>query len=180
MANRDPIGEKGGLNLYGFVRNSPIEFYDAFGTDSWPPVIPPSVPYLPPYVAPRVPQYPQGFSLCQRDLQKDSSCDCPTMVGNALGGEHSYLQHVDSEGNRWGWGFGRGGTVEELHFDPNSCKPCRRSGTLPGGKSAANASVEEIEDCIKNTKPSDSYGTFRYNCRDWAKEAAKKCGLDCN
>ena len=29
--NRDPIGENGGLNLYGMVGNNPIEFVDAFG-----------------------------------------------------------------------------------------------------------------------------------------------------
>jgi len=28
---RDPIGERGGLNLYGFVRNDPIDTFDAFG-----------------------------------------------------------------------------------------------------------------------------------------------------
>jgi RHS repeat-associated protein len=29
--NPDPIGERGGINLYGFVGNSPINFYDPFG-----------------------------------------------------------------------------------------------------------------------------------------------------
>ena len=29
--NRDPIEEDGGLNLYCFVENSPLQFYDAFG-----------------------------------------------------------------------------------------------------------------------------------------------------
>ncbi len=30
--SRDPIGEEGGVNLYGFVRNSPIAFVDILGT----------------------------------------------------------------------------------------------------------------------------------------------------
>lgn len=29
--NRDPIGEEGGINLYAFVQNSPINNYDAWG-----------------------------------------------------------------------------------------------------------------------------------------------------
>ena len=29
--NRDPIGERGGLNLYGYVRNSPVSGIDPFG-----------------------------------------------------------------------------------------------------------------------------------------------------
>ncbi len=31
--NRDPIGEKGGVNLYGFVRNAPCGFYDPLGKE---------------------------------------------------------------------------------------------------------------------------------------------------
>ena len=29
--NRDPIGEAGGLNLYGYVGNNPVNFYDPYG-----------------------------------------------------------------------------------------------------------------------------------------------------
>ena len=29
--NPDPIGEKGGLNLYGFVYNTPVNAVDLFG-----------------------------------------------------------------------------------------------------------------------------------------------------
>jgi hypothetical protein len=33
--NRDPIEEKGGLNVYGFVDNSPIGRLDPYGQDPW-------------------------------------------------------------------------------------------------------------------------------------------------
>ena len=29
--NRDPIGEVGGINLYGFVQNNPVDYQDSFG-----------------------------------------------------------------------------------------------------------------------------------------------------
>jgi len=35
--NRDPIGEKGGANLYAFVRNAPANAIDPYGQESWVP-----------------------------------------------------------------------------------------------------------------------------------------------
>jgi RHS repeat-associated protein len=181
--NRDPIEESGGRNLYGFVGNNPLTRFDALGLlwpgyPDWPQRPPPSKP----------PKYPKGFALCQRNIQKDGSCDCPAIFANAIGGEHAYMQYVDDEGNKWGYGFGKPGTAPEKHFDPNSCKPCNKTGgTLKhgsgSGKAGSGATDDEIKDCIKNHPPSKDYkawGKNRYNCKDWAKEAAANCGLDCN
>lgn len=33
--NRDPLGHEGGLNLYGYVENSPMDFVDPFGLEPW-------------------------------------------------------------------------------------------------------------------------------------------------
>ena len=33
--SRDPIGEDGGKNLYGFVRNDSVNFFDRLGQDVW-------------------------------------------------------------------------------------------------------------------------------------------------
>ena len=38
--NRDPIGESGGLNLYGYVRNTPVMHTDALGLEPQLPVSP--------------------------------------------------------------------------------------------------------------------------------------------
>lgn len=112
------------------------------------------------------------------------------MIGNALGGQHTYVQYVSlPEGGVgppyiWGWGFGAPGTGSEAHFNPNHCKPCTKGGATlqygsASGKSGSDATDAEIQDCIKNAKPSKPYHRLKYNCKDWAKEAAKKCGLDC-
>jgi len=42
--NRDPLEEAGGINLYGFVNNSPISLTDPFGLSYGNPV-PPCAPY---------------------------------------------------------------------------------------------------------------------------------------
>lgn len=112
----------------------------------------------------------------------------PCHFANAIGGEHAYMQHVDDDGNKWGYGFGEPGTAPEKHFDPNSCKPCKKTGGAlkhgtGSGKTGSAATDDEIKDCIKNHPPSKDYkawGKNRYNCKDWAEEAAANCGLDCN
>ena len=52
--NRDPIREKGGLNLYGFVHNQPANHWDAVGLRGGAslPAPPPTVP-LPPILTPK-------------------------------------------------------------------------------------------------------------------------------
>jgi RHS repeat-associated protein len=47
--NTDPIGEKGGRNLYAFVENAPPNKFDPDGRESWgPPFFPPPTPAPPP------------------------------------------------------------------------------------------------------------------------------------
>ena len=36
--SRDPIGERGGINLYGYVDNDPVNLFDPFGLTDWGPV----------------------------------------------------------------------------------------------------------------------------------------------
>lgn len=184
--NRDPIQEKGGRNLYEFVADSPVTVYDSFGlvspVDPWPPSPPPSNPN------------PIGFAICQRSIQADGSCDCSTSIANCCGGEHTYIQYIQNlppgfVGPPSLWGFGWGGGSKkpspEKAFRPTSCQTCKKgSGTLTygsgAGKPGSSATDGEIQDCIKNVKPSQPYKPLGYNCRSWALEAAQKCGLDCN
>ena len=51
--SRDPIGEMGGINLYGFVGNNAVNWLDLLGlVQPLPSPIPPSFPNLPPNVTP--------------------------------------------------------------------------------------------------------------------------------
>src|SRR5436190_23231826 len=46
--NRDPIGEMGGINLYGFVVNNPVNFVDTDGLQLFPPILLEEPPLIPP------------------------------------------------------------------------------------------------------------------------------------
>ncbi len=51
--NRDPIQEQGGMNLYQFAGNEPIQLVDAFGETAipWPGTFPVSIPRINPATA---------------------------------------------------------------------------------------------------------------------------------
>jgi RHS repeat-associated protein len=57
--NRDPLGEEGGINLYGFVRNHPINVVDADGLAEFPRL--PTVPSFP--TIPTIPSFPWPHPL---------------------------------------------------------------------------------------------------------------------
>ncbi len=66
--SRDPIGEKGGRNLYGFVRNTSVTAIDALGLSYMPYPFPHDIPDTPP-------QYPPPTPFPQKFLKKyDCSC----------------------------------------------------------------------------------------------------------
>ena len=188
--NRDPIEELGSYNLYGFVGNNPISRVDILG------LIPPmDIPYWPPQPPPtprpKPPQYPEGFAMCQRDVAVDGPSDSVGKCCNAFGGQHTYLQYVNTPQPSeqrppliWGWGAGGTRRAAEGHFAPDSCKPCTKYGNAlkfgsGAGKGSNSATDDEIRDCIMNRKPTRFYSFPRYVCTGWVKEAAADCGLTC-
>ncbi len=195
--SRDPIEEQGGANLYGFVGNDPVRRSDAFGLD-W--ALPPSMPYYPPYVPPKpptpLPPDPIGFALCTRNVNPEGLGENLLLIGFRIlhpqtPTDHAYLNYKKCDTCKPA-GLGIGGTlpgakpIPENKFQPTDCKPCKRtSSTLTYGatdKTGVQATEAEIWDCISKVPTSQRYkptGNGHYNCLDWAKEAASKCGLDC-
>ena len=70
--SRDPIGENGGINLFGFVRNDPIRRFDALGQADgavgWP--YPDPKPGEPP------PSYPPPTPFPPKNIYKKYDCSC--------------------------------------------------------------------------------------------------------
>ena len=111
----------------------------------------------------------KGFTICARKIEEDGKCDCVGKFSNFMGGQHTYIQHVDAKGGKWGYGFADR-TGPEQAFDPDECRSCKKT---------SDKTDEEVKECIKNSQPTAPYSPTGYNCKAWAEEAAAKCGLDC-
>lgn len=193
--SRDSVNP-GESNPYRYVLNNPVDYLDPDGRDTWVPY-----PYPGHWVSdpqpPPAPPDPVGFALCKRDVNPEGVLQHAMLIGFRIlhpqtPTDHAYLHYKHCEKCER-VGLGIGGTkpgappIPEHKFGPTDCKPCKRTGdTLQYGattKTGAQATDAEIWDCISKVSTSHNYqatGKGHYNCMDWAKEAASKCGLNCN
>ena len=197
--SRDPIGENGGRNLYGFVANDPLDYIDTDGRfmgtkcsvcGEW-------YQGFHNCKGPRLPPDPVGFAICYRDLDAADCCEkiLYAIIGGIFGREHTYVHYKECK-NCKTKGLGTGKVkgkkpLSEKRFEPNECVPCVRTdsklefGNEDGGKGkkGTEATDAEIWDCISNVPASKDYnpwpGKEQYHCEHWAKEAVSKCGLIC-
>jgi len=85
-----------------------------------------------------------------------------------------------------GWGFDKSGPHLEADaagkFSP-TCVACKKTSTLMKygkvKKRASDATDDEVWDCLMSVPKRKDYSTLWYNCGDYAKEAARACGMDC-
>lgn len=203
---RDSIGERGGLNPYGFVYNNPINGVDTDGRQyqGWPRPSPPANPLDPPDPQPYWPPPPgwkppekAKIKICNRPLDpgQNATCkdNCVVGIGNLIG--HGYVDYgEDPNGNRRGYGLfdpeAKKGDFPQLEIKlpvlkPTSCRNCYKASGLTlqhggaKGKKGSEASDDEIWDCISKHQLTKDYSELNYNCFGWANEATSACGLAC-
>ena len=198
--SRDPIGERGGKNLYNFAANDPLnyidtdgrftgtkcsvcgEWYQGFHQCKGPPPVPD----------------PVGFAICYRDFAVNDCCDKVVygIIGGIFGREHTYVHYKeckDCKTKGLGTGKVKGKKpLSEEKFQPNECVSCVKTDSKlefgkegdGKGKKGTEATDAEIWECISNVPASKVYnptgiGGDKYHCEHWAKEATSKCGLIC-
>jgi RHS repeat-associated protein len=77
--NRDPIGEEGGVLLYGFVNQNPVNYFDSDGRLAWP-----LGPFIFGFVVDVGVQMLSGKSLCEVDLNSAITSGGAQIIGGSL------------------------------------------------------------------------------------------------
>jgi hypothetical protein len=177
---QDPIGYGTDDNLYWFVRNRPTTAIDPTGLEDDNPAQGNPPAHLGGY----------GYFLyCNRDFDlnnTDKSTKCVMSCLNKCCPFHTFLDYVYPSQYgpiHEGWGWAGGPWPTRNTITASHCDKCwKTGGTLQDGVGAGkkgNVSDYEIEDCIRNHKPTQPYKALGYNCAGWAREAAVACGLQC-
>ena len=172
--SRDPIGERGDLKLYGFVKNDPINKWDYLGLCpegfywSWsanmclpkpPPPLPVSIPEV-------------GFAVIADEIDPDM---LEAKVLNLLG-----VYHVDITYNGTVVYVGAGGGPNRWRPDNKFVSTVyplsiRSSGTLRYGKAGLKckcATESDILECLRAKQRHRGW-----NCQGDVQEAVDKCCL---
>jgi RHS repeat-associated protein len=205
--SRDPIEEQGGLNLYGFVSNDPVNKWDRLGLQTPPSyyiVFPPEPPPFDEWIIDYGHLYPSiyfpdsiktNIELCTRELEgSECSCDGLIVFAANIVSHHSFFRWPNKEdpgelagveiiGNeKDGKGPTKRNTKHEL--ESKSCKTCYKNATyLEHGsgkwKLGLQATEQEIQNCLENRRMKGDYGGAFNNCNVWTRDAAIECGLNC-
>jgi hypothetical protein len=192
--SRDPIAEKGGVNLYCFVANTPVDFIDGDGRVvqipnpfpfPLPPILIPIDPVPPPILDPddQVPSDYTGFAICQRDVVEGG---CVEELVNKCGQGHKYLARFERGEITTGKGYYSSGVETEETLICERGNTCERTNTTLKygqyrGMNAELAGDRAIWDCI-NSHPGWKRNYYKppiRDCRHFASKAATDCGLDC-
>ena len=204
--SRDPIVERGGLNLYGFVCNAQIMTYDILGRDTGAGT--PGAQASSSPAADDEAQVSTTFWMAKGAMNVWPYWDWHRWI-------HYGTQPFDplSGGAAWGWSGGdqgsMGGPETDIYLEydedgnlvggqvgtrtPSNVKPCVRktSGCLRYGNKAKTECDDEaltdagIWDCVKNTPAGADYNSWdwswdlNYNCIDFVSDALKACCLEC-
>jgi hypothetical protein len=162
--SRDPIEERGGNNLYGFLANNGVGQVDMDGRSQW-----------------------SEIEKCNRKIENPSN-DCIIGCANVRG--HDFFRWPDGNGGYGSVGFqdenGKDGDLPKSDKPEAArlCGKCQKTGgTLKYGfgkkKAGRDATDAEIQDCLRNRPIKGDYRGIRNNCNDWADGAGEDCGLWC-
>jgi uncharacterized protein RhaS with RHS repeats len=163
--NRDPMGQRAGVNLYAFVVNQPVRSIDLWGLN-----------------------YTTAIERCNREIENP---DNDFIIGLANLRGHDFFRWPEGTSGFGGVGFqdpnGRDGDPPQADHPERArtCRKCDKTGDVlkygnAAGKPSRDASDEQIKDCLKHRPKKGPYDGLFKNCNDWANGAEADCGLSCN
>jgi hypothetical protein len=153
--SRDPIGEKGGLNLYDFVWNDAVNHWDKLGL--------------------------AGCCKGEVNKQQPNVEACQRPIG--AGAYHGYIQ-IGTWTIGWAGGEPYSEDQEKKNNPdtPRYCSKMKREmlgGNLPDGTHCWCATAAQIEQCVKDNIGYEKmgYNPLYRNCGTWVEGLAEKCCL---
>jgi hypothetical protein len=137
--NRDPIGENGGINLYDYVGNNPVKYFDPLGLDMW-----------------------VGKGNTVLGLHQTFNVGNPNGSYNSYsfgmpGGVVGYAQSLVGLQNSQGYV-----TVETLNSPPTVLTQYGYLQSTPAQDAYANSLMQQ------QLGPSSNYNLFSFNCHDFS------------
>jgi len=167
--SRDPIGERGGQHLYGFVANAPPLRFDQWGLFDGA-TVPGSpatgIPKPPPPPAPPPPPPPSSslglYVCCRAVMPENSDSWCTRKCGK-------WFRHCNLSSDNKSGQCDSGDNSYPIEKADN--------GSMDNGTSCSQATAANIQDCLKRNKYDRGEGTWGNNCQSNTRERLGKCCL---
>ena len=112
------------------------------------------------------------FEMIRKEMEKVSGGDLKVLwaLRRKIAKELGYLEKGKPADRR--------NLQDQKYLDQNGlCAICGEQLPQRGGELDRK---EAFSGYTSENPPTKPYSKFKYNCKDWGKEAAKNCGLDCN
>jgi len=161
--NRDPLNELGGVNLYAFVHNNPVDFVDTDGQQIYPPYNPPPKPQ---------PLPPPASGQCRIEV-----CCKPVAT---FGSAHCVIRFTGSDGSVSGCRGGPTGTGNSSGAGGSSGSSGSGAGNRPSAhcKGCCGKWGNIVAGCGKGTQgSSDPLELGLWSDLDEAKKNPGQCSL---
>ena len=171
--SRDPIQERGGINLFSFLANNSPNRIDAFGTQMWEPV-----PYYPDCCDGVI--FDGGSNCClddkivSRDPVDTGAKRCCSFEGAIHIKIEPFIKHcwIEFEGHAWGLygGYDPAGGFRGIVMPDDGLMSDPDKVCTPLKLSPCDYDIDGVKDCMRSGGQVCDYKWGLYDCRQWSRD----------